>query len=432
MQVKRFFAADMRTAMKMVRDELGADASIIGNRRVAGGVELTAALDYQVPAAPSREPNPALEAELRKTQSRIATAQAELATRAQSHAGKDRQLFGAEPSLPLEPLAAAMCSPKSAAGAADQGALDAMRSELHGLRELIEVQLGSMAWGQLQTRRPQQANLWRRLQRMGLPAELSRVLLERVARISEPRQAWRMVLAHLAHAIQVQKEEPLEAGGVIALVGPAGMGKTTTLAKMAARYVLKFGAHNIALVSMDSYRIGAQEQIKTLGRILDVPVTLVDPGQSLTQALAPLARKRVVLIDTAGLPANDPALRLQLEALASRGINAKNYLVLAATSQSQVLKAAYHSYKRCGLSGCILTKLDEASSLGEVLSLAIGQRLPVAYLADGPRIPDDLHLPRSHQLVSRAVGLQSAEAPSEDTMADMFAGLYQNPARRAG
>jgi flagellar biosynthesis protein FlhF len=241
-----------------------------------------------------------------------------------------------------------------------------------------------------------------------------------------------MVLAHLAHAIQVQKEEPLEAGGVIALVGPAGMGKTTTLAKMAARYVLKFGAHNIALVSMDSYRIGAQEQIKTLGRILDVPVTLVDPGQSLTQALAPLARKRVVLIDTAGLPANDPALRLQLEALASRGINAKNYLVLAATSQSQVLKAAYHSYKRCGLSGCILTKLDEASSMGEVLSLAIGQRLPVAYLADGPRIPDDLHLPRSHQLVSRAVGLQSAEEPSEDTMADMFAGLYQNPARRAG
>lgn len=434
MQVKRFFAADMRTAMKLVRDELGADASIIGNRRVAGGVELTAALDYQVPAAPSREANPALEAELRKTQSRIASAQAELTTRAHSHAGKDRQLFGADPDLGLDPLAAMPRAPKPAvaASAADQGALDAMRIELHGLRELIEVQLGSMAWGQLQTRRPQQANLWRRLQRMGLAAELSRVLLERVARINEPRQAWRMVLAHLAHAIQVQKEEPLEAGGVIALVGPAGMGKTTTLAKMAARYVLKFGAHNIALVSMDSYRIGAQEQIKTLGRILDVPVTLVDPGQSLTQALAPLARKRVVLIDTAGLPANDPALRLQLEALASRGINAKNYLVLAATSQSQVLKAAYHSYKRCGLSGCILTKLDEASSMGEVLSLAIGQRLPVAYLADGPRIPDDLHLPRSHQLVSRAVGLQSAEEPSEDTMADMFAGLYQNPARRAG
>ena len=434
MQVKRFFAADMRQAMKLVRDELGADATIIGNRRVAGGVELTAALDYQVPAAPTRQPNPALEAELRKTQSRIASAQAELATRAQQDAGKDRQLFGEAPSAPAESLAAVLerQQPKAASAPVDHAALESMRSELHGLRELIEMQMGSIAWGQMQSRRPQQANLWRRLQRMGLPAELSRMLLEKVASIGDQRQAWRMLLAHLAHTIQTPKQEPMEEGGVIALVGPAGMGKTTTLAKLAARYVLKYGAQSIALVSMDSYRIGAQEQLKTLGRILGVSVTQVDPDQSLTQALAPLARKRVVLIDTAGLPANDPALRMQLEALASRGVNARNYLVLAATSQAQVLKAAYHSYKRCGLSGCILSKLDEAGSLGEALGLAISQRLPVAYLTDGPKIPDDLQVPRSHQLVSRAVGLQAPEEPSEDAMADMFAGLYQDPARQAG
>lgn len=442
MQVKRFFAADMRQAMKLVRDELGADASIIGTRRVAGGVELTAALDYQVPAVPVRQPNPELEVELRKTQSRIASAQAELATRTPSDAVKDRQLFANEsivaPELPASvvrterPVPAAVAAVPALPAATDQRALDAMRFELHGLRELIEVQLGSMAWGQLQSRRPQQANLWRRLQRMGLSAELSRTLLERVANVAEPRQAWRMLLAHLAHAIRTPKDEPLEEGGVIALVGPAGMGKTTTLAKLAARYVLKYGAQNIALVSMDSYRIGAQEQLKTLGRILNVSVTQVDPGQSLTQALAPLARKRMVLIDTAGLPGNDPALQMQLETLAGRGVKAKNYLVLAATSQSQVLKAAYHSYKRCGLSGCILTKLDEATSLGEVLGLAISQHLPVAYLADGPRIPDDLQVPRSHQLVSRAVSLQAPQEPSEDAMADLFAGLYQSPARRAG
>nr|WP_322940696.1 flagellar biosynthesis protein FlhF [Pseudomonas sp. s4] len=436
MQVKRFFAVDMRTAMKLVRDELGADAAIIGNRRVAGGVELTAALDYQVPA-PVR-PNPALEAELRKTQARIASAQAELSTRAEQDAGKDRQLFANEsllaPELPATPVkpqrpveAAAPATP-----AVDPRALDAMRFELNGLRELIEVQLGSIAWGQLQNRRPQQANLWRRLQRMGLSADLSQALLSKVAGVAEPRQAWRMLLAHLAHAIKTPKVEPLEEGGVIALVGPAGMGKTTTLAKLAARYVLKYGAQQVALVSMDSFRIGAQEQLKTLGRILGVSVTQIDPGQSLLQAMAPLSKKRVVLIDTAGLPGNDPALRLQLESLAAPRIRAKNYLVLAATSQSQVLKAAYHSYKRCGLAGCILTKLDEAASLGEVLGLAIGQQLPVAYVADGPRIPDDLQVPRSHQLVSRAVGLQAAEEPSEEAMAQMFAGLYHNPAQRAG
>jgi flagellar biosynthesis protein FlhF len=319
-----------------------------------------------------------------------------------------------------------------AAAAVDSRAIEAMQSELHGLRELIEVQLGSIAWGQEQSRRPQQAGLWRRLQRLGLPAELSRSLLEKVAGITEPRQAWRMVLAYLAQAIKVSKTEPLEEGGVIALVGPAGVGKTTTLAKLAARYVLKYGAQNIALVSMDNYRIGAQEQLKTLGRILDVPVLQIDPSQSLSKTLAPLARKRVILIDTAGLPASDPTLRMQLEALSDRGVKSKNYLVLAATSQSQVLKAAWHNYRRCGLAGCILTKLDEAGSLGDVLGLTISQHLPIAYLADGPRIPDDLHLPRSHQLVSRAVSLQSGEEPSEETMADMFAGLYNSSSRRAG
>lgn len=429
MQVKRFFAADMRIAMKMVRDELGADAVIIGNRRVAGGVELTAVLDYPMQSAPAAtKPNPALEAELRKTQARLASAHADLSSAPRANM-QDRQLVDEKPAAAaIKPQA----QPVAAAATADARAIEAMQSELHGLRELIEVQLGSIAWGQEQSRRPQQASLWRRLQRMGLPAELSRSLLEKVAGISEPRQAWRMVLAHLAQAIKVTKNEPLEEGGVIALVGPAGVGKTTTLAKLAARYVLKYGAQNIALVSMDNYRIGAQEQLKTLGRILDVPVLQIDPSQSLVKTLAPLARKRVILIDTAGLPASDPTLRMQLDALSDRGVKSKYYLVLAATSQSQVLKAAWHNYRRCGLAGCILTKLDEAGSLGDVLGLTISQHLPIAYLADGPRIPDDLHLPRSHQLVSRAVSLQSGEEPSEETMADMFAGLYNGPSRRAG
>ncbi|MBA1427823.1 flagellar biosynthesis protein FlhF [Pseudomonas fluorescens] len=438
MQVKRFFAADMRQAMKLVRDELGADAAIIGNRRIAGGVELTAALDYTPQALAPRVPNMELEDELRKTASRIVSAQAELSMRGDSDATTNRQLFAGLPLTAAEPLVEPTFvePPRPAApapaAAVDQRVFDSMRFELNGLRELLEVQLGSLAWTQLQGSKPQQANLWRRLQRIGLSGPLSRDLLALTAEVEEPRQAWRMLLAHLARMIATPEIEPLEEGGVIAMVGPAGMGKTTTLAKLAARYVLKYGAQNIALVSMDSYRIGAQEQLKTLGRILNVPVTHVDPGQSLANALDPLLRKRVVLIDTAGLQASDPALRMQLESLAGRGIKSKNYLVLATTSQKQVLTAAYHSYKRCGLSGCILTKLDETASLGEVLSLAISHELPVAYLTDGPRIPDDLHLPRRHQLVSRAVSVQMQDEPSEEAMADMFADLYHNPAKRVG
>lgn len=446
MQVKRFFAADMRQAMKLVRDELGADAAIIGNRRIAGGVELTAALDYKLSALAPRVPNMELEDELRKTQSRIVTAQAELSLRGEADGDTNRQLFAGLPmtaGLPLtaaeplsEPTYAAPArpapGPAQSSGGIDPRALDSMRFELNSLRELMEVQLGTLAWNQLQGSRPAQANLYRRLQRIGLSGPLSRDLLAMITDIEEPRQAWRMLLAHLARMIAVPEVEPLEEGGVIAMVGPAGMGKTTTLAKLAARYVLKYGAQNVALVSMDSFRIGAQEQLKTLGRILNVPVTHVDPGQSLVQALDPLLRKRVVLIDTAGLQASDPALRMQLESLAGRGIRSKNYLVLATTSQKQVLTAAYHSYKRCGLAGCILTKLDETASLGEVLSLAISHELPVAYLTDGPRIPDDLHLPRRHQLVSRAVSVQMQEEPSEEAMADMFADIYHSPTKQVG
>lgn len=439
MQVKRFFAADMRQAMKLIRDELGADAAIIGNRRIAGGVELTAALDYKLSALAPRVPNVELEEELRKTQSKIVSAQAELSLRAEGDTDASRQLFAGLPLTAAEPLIEPRFEEPSRpqpapapAQSIDQRVFDDMRNELNGLRELLEVQLGSLAWNQLQGSRPEQANLWRRLQRIGLSGPLSHSLLTQVTEIEEPRQAWRMLLAHLARMITTPELEPLEEGGVIAMVGPAGMGKTTTLAKLAARYVLKYGAQNIALVSMDSFRIGAQEQLKTLGRILNVPVTHVAPGQSLGQTLEPLARKRVVLVDTAGLQASDPALRLQLDSLAGRGIKARNYLVLATTSQKQVLSAAYLSYKRCGLAGCILTKLDETASLGEVLSLAISNDLPVAYLTDGPRIPDDLHLPRRHQLVSRAVSVQMQEEPSEEAMADMFADIYHSPPKRVG
>ena len=439
MQVKRFFAADMRQAMKLIRDELGADAAIIGNRRIAGGVELTAALDYKLSALAPRVPNVELEEELRKTQSKIVSAQAELSLRAEGDTDASRQLFAGLPLTAAEPLIEPRFDEPSRpqpapapAPSIDQRIFDDMRNELNGLRELLEVQLGSLAWNQLQGSRPEQANLWRRLQRIGLSGPLSHSLLTQVTEIEEPRQAWRMLLAHLARMITTPELEPLEEGGVIAMVGPAGMGKTTTLAKLAARYVLKYGAQNIALVSMDSFRIGAQEQLKTLGRILNVPVTHVAPGQSLGQTLEPLARKRVVLVDTAGLQASDPALRLQLDSLAGRGIKARNYLVLATTSQKQVLSAAYLSYKRCGLAGCILTKLDETASLGEVLSLAISNDLPVAYLTDGPRIPDDLHLPRRHQLVSRAVSVQMQEEPSEEARAERGAESDHSPPKRVG
>ena len=441
MRVKRFFAADMRSAMKLVRDEMGADASIIANRRVAGGVELTAALDYEAPRL--TPPTPGLDLELKKTQERIISARASLeeGERPADGPSVNRQLFGdsmrqaAEQGSSvaqglLERLHSERAAP--AAEAAPQPApagnndIDAMRSEIAGLRDMLESQLGGLAWGQVNQHQPRQASLWRKLIHLGLPADLCKGLLTKVVEVTDVRQAWRLLLAHLAQGLPVMREELIEQGGVIALVGPTGAGKTTTLGKLAARYVLKHGSQNVALVTMDTYRIGAHEQLRTLGRILNVPVRVVDEQNSLSEVLEEFGSKRLVLVDTAGLQAQDPQLRGQLSELAAQGARISTLLVLAATSQYRVLKAAWHNYRCCNPVGCILTKVDEAATLGEALGLAMEQRLPVAYVADGQRIPDDLARGVGHQLVSRAVGLAGNDMAEDQTMADVFAGILHN------
>lgn len=443
MRVKRFFAADMRSAMKLVRDEMGAEASIIANRRVAGGVELTAALDYEAPRL--TPPTPGLDLELKKTQERIISARASLqdGERPSDGPSVNRQLFGdsmrqaAEQGSPvardlLERLHSERAAPAAPAEPAARTApvanddFDAMRSEIAGLRDMLESQLGGLAWGQVNQHQPRQASLWRRLVHLGLPPELCKELLAKVADVTDVRQAWRLLLAHLAQGIPALREELIDQGGVIALVGPTGAGKTTTLGKLAARYVLKHGSQSVALVTMDTYRIGAHEQLRTLGRILNVPVRVVDEQNSLNDVLEEFSNKRLVLVDTAGLQAQDPQLRGQLSELAAQGTRISTLLVLAATSQYRVLKAAWHNYRSCSPVGCILTKVDEAATLGEALGLAMEQRLPVAYVADGQRIPDDLARGVGHQLVSRAVGLAGNEMAADQTMADVFAGILHS------
>ena len=446
MRVKRFFAADMRTAMKLVREEMGAEASIIANRRVAGGIELTAALDYEAPRL--TPPTPGLDTELKKTQERIISARASLQAGERPAGGPsvNRQLFGESTreaaeqgsSVARELLERLHCERAEPAAQAQQrpvappapaGEFDDVRAEIAGLRDLLESQLGGLAWGQVSQHQPRQASLWRRLVHLGLPAEQCKELLAKVADVPDARQAWRLLLAHLAQSIPVMREELIEQGGVIALVGPTGAGKTTTLGKLAARYVLKHGSEHVALVTMDTFRIGAHEQLRTLGRILNVPVRVVDEQNSLNDVLDEFAGKRLVLVDTAGLQAQDPQLQGQLQELAAQGARIRTLLVLAATSQYRVLKAAWHNYRSCDLAGCILTKVDEAGSLGEALGLAMEQRLPVAYMADGQRIPDDLSRGVGHQLVSRAVSLAGNEMAEEQAMADVFAGILGN--RRA-
>ena len=186
---------------------------------------------------------------------------------------------------------------------------------------------------------------------------------------------------------------------------------------MAARYVLRHGADSLALVTTDRYRVAAHEHLFVFGRILNVPVRVVDEAHSLDSVLDDLADKRLVLIDTAGLTPADQGWSEQLRELAQSRHPIEPHLVLAATAQPRIMKSTYHCYKMVGLSGCVMTKIDEALTLGEVLGFSVETRLPVAYYTDGQKIPQDVHPAQAVPLVrlgmERLRALQSQQAEAE-------------------
>lgn len=279
-----------------------------------------------------------------------------------------------------------------------------LQAELADMRFLLEQQLEKITGNHTGVSSPVLASVGRRLERLGLPNESVTRVLSRCTKKTSLADAWPDALANLAHHLPVCGKDVVAQGGVFAFVGPTGVGKTTTIGKLAARYVLEHGADKVALITMDTYRIAAHDQLRSLARILRVPVRVVDESNPLEQVLHSLRHCPLVLIDTAGFRHGDPHLKIQLQMLAQQP-HVKNYLVLSCNSQQQMLKASIHAYSAAGLQGCILTKLDETASMGEALGVIMQSRLPIAYTTDGQDIPKHIEVARGHQLVSKAVAL---------------------------
>lgn len=280
-----------------------------------------------------------------------------------------------------------------------------LQAEIADMRLLLEQQLDRIATTPAPAANsPILNSIGRRLERLGLPADLVGKVLSRCTKGSSLAEAWPDALANLAHQLPVSGRDIVDQGGVFAFVGPTGVGKTTTIGKLAARYVLQHGADKVALITTDTYRIAAHDQLRSIARILRVPVRVVDESNSLESLLRSLRHCSLVLIDTAGFRHGDPHLKAQLKALADQQ-QVKSYLVLSCNSQQQMLKASVHAYGAARLQGCILTKLDETASMGEALGVIAQNRLPVAYTTDGQDIPKHIEVARGHQLVAKAVAL---------------------------
>ena len=348
MRVRKFSGKTAGEALRKVKEALGADALILSNRPVAGGVEITALASDD--AAVLSQP-----------------VQAE------------------EPQI-------------------DRAEMAEIMDEIRTMRSMLEEQLAGFAWGDMERRDPVKVSAMRKVLGAGFSPRLSRQMMDKMPPLKSEREALEWIKTALVRNLAVANPEAdiVDRGGVFALVGPTGVGKTTTTAKLAARCVVRHGAGKLALVTTDSYRIGAYEQLRIYGRILGVPVHAVKDAAELNLILHELKDKHLVLIDTIGMSQKDQKVIDQVAMLSGCEADVERVLLLNATSSGETLDDVVRAYRGSGLGGCILTKVDEAIGMGSALDVVMRNKLVLHFIANGQRVPEDLHAANSKYLIDRA------------------------------
>jgi flagellar biosynthesis protein FlhF len=459
MNVQRFFAPTARDALRCVKEALGADAIVVGNRSVDGGVEILAlpaeaanAIARTEAAPPPQAPvpvprpvfaAPALKAPANRVEvvadeaddyrvslspgARKAAAEKvwqPFAARKMAESGiPPAQPMRAAPSLPPLAAARAQVQPDSLPDPLPELAPEPQKQEaplsnpqvmeeLHVIRAMLERQLAGFAWGEMAKTAPSRTLLLGELLDVGFSAQLARRIIDALppeTDLTEGRAFLKNALGR--ELITLGNDADLiDAGGVYALIGPTGVGKTTTTAKLAARCVVRHGADSLALLTTDGYRIGAHEQLRIYGRILGVPVHVVRDASDLRRTLSELRQKHMVLIDTAGVGQKDRMVAEQAALLSAAG-TVRRLLLLNATSRGDTLDDVVRAYAGPDLAGCIITKVDEAAALAPALDVLIRNGLECAYIANGQRVPEDLHLANRTWLLHRALRHSGEDSP---------------------
>ena len=486
MKIKRFFGKDMRSALAEVKEVLGPDAVIMSNKRVNGGVEIMAAFDqepepklrgtgrrdsdYQDQQRPQlgrrasdrnaadghRDDNPHPGAPRGKMASdELADTLQALLARRQGNEPQDQDeprdqagrrlsereagFDGTTPPMHSQPGAAQPLNPPHKADYQPTGApstdplldqrlssqdatIQSMKTDMSAIRELLETQVSGLVWQDMERREPTRTLLIKKLTSLGFTDDVADQISCFVPEGLSEAEAWESTLDLLQAQIATTRNDILSQGGVVALVGPTGVGKTTTIAKLAARYAQIHGPDSVALVTTDTYRIAASEQLQTYARIIGCPIKVARDADELNSVLVQFRQRRLVLIDTAGMSQRDIRLSEQLATLMENSrLRIRPYLVLSATAQASVQKEIVRQFKRIPLSGCIFTKLDESLSLGEVLSTAIHHSLPISYLTDGQQVPEDIQVADARELVRRAAATDTAEEKSRYSAAGKMA-----------
>ncbi|TWX54173.1 flagellar biosynthesis protein FlhF [Colwellia hornerae] len=500
MKIKRFVAKDMRSALTQIKDELGADAVIMSNKRVPEGVELMAAVDNNVeikatqPSAPKfpentsapqatdsfdrsidndvvniRQNNPLSNAAVahnsvaedaaipsdslaallsRQVQQapanigqginqvqhdKIVQAAAKLT---QNNPSSSAQVSTPTPSNNIEQQfksftdrleqnsqeqgneqpsdsyqqpamnqAQSLVSATNGLPAQDvnNADLEKMKHEMSSIRELLEHQISGLMWQDMAQKDPARAMLVNRLMSLGMSEQVSDQIAGYIPAQKNDQDTWQLAKKFISQQINTTNNDIIHRGGVVSLVGPTGVGKTTTVAKLAARFAQIHGADQVVMISTDNYRIAGFEQLATYGRIIGCDVKLASDAKTLDTLLQQFSKKKLILIDTAGMGQRDMRLAKHLTTLVSNArVRIRNYLVLAANTQQRVMQENVDRFKKVPLAGCIYTKLDESLSIGEIISTSIQNGLAIGYLTDGQRVPEDIKVANAEKLVTLA------------------------------
>jgi flagellar biosynthesis protein FlhF len=379
MKIKRFFAPDMKTALKQVREEQGADAVILSTRKVEGGMEIVSAIDYDQRLMEQGGPEPEV---VNHPASRYEKS---------VYPTDEHQVKPEIPSIEWS----------------QDPALMAMRQELNTLRELMQHQMEHIVGHKQLDQNPIHAPLIKKLGRLGVSETTASRVVAGV-RSQTTEQGWREALYGLASQINVMEDDILTQGGMVALVGSTGVGKTTTIAKLAVRFCKRHSSQQLALITTDNYRVGAENQLSIYGKILGVPVHKARKPDELVKLLKGLRDKKLILIDTAGLGQKDAPQQEMIQTL-NKIRQVRVYMVAAASSQARMLDDLITQYGPRKLRGSILTKLDEAAWLGDSLSVLIEQEIPLTYLSDGQSVPDHLKPARVSSIVTQLMSTERAD-----------------------
>lgn len=438
MKLKKFTAPTTREALQKLRAELGEDAIILSTKQTAAGTEVLAASSHDldvVTEKPAQQTAPASWTRADRAQM-AQSAERQPTERAPTAAEKVAQQVAAQRDILIKrtPAPAPVLAPQPTPIAASREFVNddmlsdvakrrsmaasesmaqentAVLEEIRQMRQLLKDQMAMMTWRDTLEKNPQRGELWNLLTQSGFSPLFARTVAEKVPSGLTDNQVQDWVMNVLKKNLNVipGDRDVVETGGTFALVGPTGVGKTTTTAKLAARCVVKYGADSLGLITTDSYRIGAQDQLRIYGKILGVQVYTAQTHADLLQLRNSMQRKRLILIDTVGMGQRDSRVAEQTKILTDSHV--KRILLLNATSQPETLDDVVRHYKSTGLSGAIVSKLDEAIKIGGVLDVVMRHKLALHYIATGQRVPEDLFPANPQVLVHRALRSRSGQA----------------------